>query len=49
MDNKIHTKDQLTNLLNDNIPVIAEIPFIKILNQKVTIPNPVLLFQKVSE
>tara|TARA_Y100000766_G_C18915580_1_gene611126 strand:+ start:4623 stop:7022 length:2400 start_codon:yes stop_codon:yes gene_type:complete len=29
LDNKIHTKKQLTKLLNHNIPVIAEVPFIR--------------------
>ena len=29
MDNKIHNKDQLTNLIDNNIPIIGEIPFIK--------------------
>ncbi len=29
LDNKIHTKDQLIGLLNNNIPIIGEIPFIK--------------------
>tara|TARA_B100001287_G_scaffold174367_1_gene146927 strand:- start:460 stop:2859 length:2400 start_codon:yes stop_codon:yes gene_type:complete len=29
LDNKIHNKDQLSNLLVDDIPIIAEIPFIK--------------------
>jgi len=28
-DNKIHTKQQLTKLLNENIPIIAEIPYLK--------------------
>ena len=28
-DNKIHNKDQLAKKLNDNIPIICEIPFIK--------------------
>ena len=29
MDNKIHNKEQLGNLLDNNIPIIAEIPFVK--------------------
>ena len=29
LDNKIHTKEQLTKLLNTNIPIVAEIPFLK--------------------
>lgn len=29
MDNKIHNKEQLANLLDNNIPIIAEIPFVK--------------------
>ena len=29
MDNKIHHKDQLKKILNDNISIIAEIPYIK--------------------
>lgn len=29
MDNKIHSKDQLINLIDKNIPIIGEIPFIK--------------------
>ncbi len=29
LDNKIHTKKQLIDLLNHNIPVIAEVPFIR--------------------
>ena len=29
MDNKIHNKDQLTKLLNPDIPIIGEIPYIR--------------------
>ena len=29
MDNKVHSKDQLLKLLNNNIPIIGEIPYIK--------------------
>lgn len=34
LDNKVHTKDQLVKLLNNEIPIIAEIPFINDINFK---------------